>query len=113
MLNESVSFDNPNININADFRLIQNGQTVRAVGHITLNTTDNSVTVSVTVSVDGHPVASISGDPTDPATHWVDAGGQPLTAADLAALDALFDAFEHFGDTVSNLFAPVGTFAGL
>ncbi len=35
------------------------------------------------------------------------------TAADLTALGALFDAFEHFGDTVSNLFAPVGTFAGL
>ena len=113
MLNESVSFDDPNININADFRLIQNGETIRAVGHVTLNTTDNSVTVSVTVSVDGHPVATISGDPTDPATHWVDAGGEPLTAADLAALDDLFDAFEHFGDTVSNLFAPVSVFAGL
>jgi hypothetical protein len=113
MLNESVSFEDPNININADFRLIQNGQTTRAVGHITLNTLSNAVTVTVTVYVDGHPVASISGDPTNPATQWVDAGGQPLTAADLAALGDLFDAFEHFGDTVSNLFAPAGTFAGL
>jgi len=56
MLNESVSFNDPNININADFRLIQNGQTTRAVGHITLNTLTNAVTVSVTVYVDGHPV---------------------------------------------------------
>ncbi len=113
MLNESVAFNDPNITINADFRLIQNGETVRVVGHITINTLNNVVTVSVTVYVDGHPVASISGDPTDPATRWVDAGGEPLTVADLAALDDLFDAFEHFGDTVSNLFAPVGTFAGL
>ena len=114
MLNESVSFNDPNININADFRLIQNGQTTRAVGHITLNTLTNAVTVSVTVYVDGHPVASLSGDPTSvPPPQWVDAGGQPLTAADLIALEKLFDAFENFGNTVSNLFAPVGTFAGL
>jgi hypothetical protein len=111
MLNESVSFEDPNIVINADFRLIQNGQTIRAVGHITLNTTTNAVSVSVTVYVDGHPVASLSGDPATAV--WVDAGGEPLTAADLAALGDLFEAFEHFGDTVSNLFAPVGTFAGL
>jgi len=111
MLNESVSFNDPNIIINADFRLIQNGQTIRTVGRIILGS--STVDVTVTVSVDGHPVASISGDPTNPATQWVDAGGQPLTAADLAALEDLFDAFENFGNTVSNLFAPVGTFAGL
>jgi hypothetical protein len=113
MLNESVAFNDPNIIINADFKLIQNGQTTRAVGHITLNTTNNSVTVSVTVYVDGHPVASLNGDPTNAATQWVDAGGQPLTAADLDALGKLFAAFENFGNTVSNLFAPAGTFAGL
>lgn len=112
-LNESVSFNDPNIVINADFRLTQNGETIRTVGRITLNTTDNSVTVTVTVSVDGHPVASISGDPTTPGTQWVDAGGQPLTADDLAALDHLFDALEHFQEAVTGLFAPVGTFAGL
>jgi hypothetical protein len=112
MLNESVSLNDPNIIINADFRLIQNGSTTRAVGNITLNTKDSSVTVSVGVYVDGHPVASVSGDPTKPL-QWVDAGGQPLTAADLQALAKLFDAFENFGNTVSNLFAPVGTFAGL
>ena len=114
MLNESVSFEDPNININADFRLIQNGETIRAVGHITLNPTTNAATVTVTVYLDGHPVASISGDPTSqPPPQWVDAGGQPLTLADLAALEKLFDAFENFGNTVSNLFLPVGTFAGL
>ena len=113
MLNESVSYSDPNIIIDADFRLIQNGQTIRTVGHVTLNTLSKSVTVSVTVDVDGHPVASISGDPTDPATHWVDAGGAPLTAADLTALKDLFDAFEKFQTAVDGLFAPVSTFAGL
>jgi len=111
MLNESVVFNDPNIVINADFRLIQNGETVRAVGHITINDLTQAATVSVTVYVDGHPVASISGDPA--TADWVDAGGEPLTAADLQALENLFDAFENFGNTVSNLFAPVGTFAGL
>ena len=113
MLNESVSYSDPNIIIDADFRLIQNGQTIRVVGHVALNTLNKSVTVSVTVDVDGHPVASISGDPTDPATHWVDAGGAPLTAADLTALKDLFDAFQKFQTAVDGLFAPVSTFAGL
>lgn len=111
MLNESVAFDDPNIIINADFRLIQNGETIRAVGHITINNLTQTVTVSVTVYLDGHPVASFSGDPA--TADWVDAGGEPLSAADLVALDRLFDAFENFGNTVANLFAPVGTFAGL
>ena len=113
MLNESLAFNDPDIIINADFRLIQNGETIRAVGHITVNNLSGALTVSVTVYVDGHPVASISGDPTNPATQWVDAGGEPLTVADLAALADLFDAFENFGDTVTNLFAPAGTFTGL
>ena len=111
MLNESVAFDDPNIVVNADFRLIQNGQTVRAVGHITINDLTQAVTISLTVYVDGHPVAAFNGDPA--TADWVDAGGEPLTAADLAALEDLFDAFENFGNTVSNLFAPVGTFSGL
>ncbi len=112
MLNESVSFNGSSIIVNADFRLMQNGETIRVVGHMTQNLQDNSITVSVTVYVDGHPVASFSGDPTNPATPWVDAGGEPLTTTDLAALDDLFDAFEHFGNTVTSLFAPVGTFTG-
>jgi hypothetical protein len=111
MLNESVSFDDPNININADFRLIQNGETVRAVGHITINNLTQAVTVGVTVYLDGHPVATFNGDPA--TADWVDAGGEPLSAADLMALDRLFDAFENFGNTVSNLFAPIGTFSGM
>ena len=113
MLNESVTFSDPNIIINADFRLIQNGETIRTVGRVTINTLDGSIDANVTVYVDGHPVASISGDPTSPGTQWVDAGGQPLTIADLEALDHLFDALENFQEAVTGLFAPIGTFAGL
>jgi hypothetical protein len=112
MLNESVSFSDPNININADFRLIQNGETIRAVGRIVINSLSQDVDVHVTVYVDGHPVASINGDPSDPATQWVDAGGEPLTIEDLAALDDLFDAIEHFDAAVASLFGPIGAFTG-
>ncbi len=113
IMNESVAVNNPNIVINADFRLIQNGLTIQAVGRITINTSTGSALVDVTVNQDGHPVASISGDPTNPATQWKDAGGQALTAAELAALSHLFDAFEAFQKAVEGLFLPVTTFAGL
>jgi hypothetical protein len=110
-LNESVTFADPDLVINADFSIIQPGETIRTVGRITIDTFDSSITVSVTVYVNGHPVASINGDPANPATVWVDAGGQPLTAADLVALDGLFEAFEDFQEAVEGLFAPIGTLA--
>ena len=113
IMNEAVTVNDPNIVINADFRLIQNGVTVQAVGRVTINMSTGSAVVNVTVNQDGHPVASISGDPSDPATQWKDAGGQPLTVADLDALDHLFDAFATFQQAVEGLFLPVTTFAGL
>jgi hypothetical protein len=112
MLNESVTSNESNIIVNADFRIIQSGETIRTVGRITV-TSSLELDVNIAVYVDGHPVASISGDPTDPLTQWVDAGGEPLTVADLAALDALFDALERFDAAVAGLFAPIGVFAGL
>lgn len=114
IVQESVGFNNPSLVIDANFQLVQAGQeTIEVVGHITINTTTNAVAVTVTVYQGGHPVASINGDPKDPATQWKDAGGNPLTAADLAALDHLFDAFERFQAAVEELFNPVTTFAGL
>jgi hypothetical protein len=113
MLNESVTFAEPNIIVNADFRVIQNGQTIRTVARLTFDALGQSVDVTVTVYVDGHPVASIHGDPTLPGTQWVDAGGQPLTAADLEALDHLFDALEAFQAAVGSFFLPVSTFVSL
>jgi hypothetical protein len=112
MLIESVTFSDPDIVITADFRIVQPGETIRTVGRFT---TSNllDVTVNVTVYVNGHPVASISGDPTDPATQWRDAGGEPLTLEDLAALDHLFDALERFQEAVAGLFSPFNTLVTL
>jgi hypothetical protein len=112
MLNESLSFNTSDLVINTDFRLIQNGHTIRTVGRITVNNLD-AVNVVITVYFDGGPVASLSGDPTLAETQWVDAGGEPLSPADLAALDDLFDALSQFDAAVSSLFSPIGTFAGL
>ena len=113
ILNESLGFTQSQLIINTEFRLIQNTHTIRTVGRITVDDTTQVVTVNVTVYFDGGPVASLSGDISSPATQWVDAGGQPLTDQDLAALDDLFAATEHFDAAVSSLFSPIGTFAGL
>jgi hypothetical protein len=113
MLNESLTFTETDLIVNADFRVIQNSQTIRTVGRITINTTSQDVEIDITVYVDGHPVASIEGDPTLPGTQWVDAGGEPLTTADLTALDHLFGALERFDEAVAGLFTPIGTFGNL
>lgn len=113
-LNESVRFNDPNITIDADFTIDSAAEPpIRVVGRITINSVSLAVNVSIGVFVDGHPVASINGDPDNPATQWVDAGGEPLTIADLAALDDLFDALEKMHEAVAGLFAPIGTFAQL
>jgi len=111
-LNESLTLEGENLIISVDFRIIRPGETIRTAARFT---TSNllDVTVNVTVYVNGHPVASISGDPTDPATQWRDAGGEPLTLADLAALDHLFDALESFEHAVSGLFSPFNTLVTL
>lgn len=113
MLNESISVDQTSVIINADFRVIQDNSTIRTVGRITINQTTQDLNVNIRVYIDGHPVASISGDPTLPGTQWVDAGGEPLSLADLAALDDLFDALENFDTAIGDLFTPIATFAGL
>jgi len=111
-LNESVTFDDPNLVISADFRIIQPGETIRTVARFTISNLLD-VTVNVTVYVNGHPVASVNGDPADPATQWRDAGGEPLTVEDLAALDHLFDALERFQEAVAGLFSPFNTLVTL
>ncbi len=112
MMNETASFNNPNIVVDADFKLIQNGETIRTVGHVTVNTVTAVTNINVAVSLNGHPVASINGDPSQPGTEWVDAGGEPLTIQDLAALDHLFDAWQSFQEAVTGLLAPISTFGG-
>lgn len=113
MLNESVTFDEPNIVVNADFRIIQNAETIRTFAHLVFDTLGQSVNVDVTVYVDGHPVASVHGDPSLPGVLWVDAGGEPLTLEDLDALDRLFDGLEAFQEAVGAFFLPVSTLANL
>jgi hypothetical protein len=108
-----VTFDEPNIIVNADFRIIQNGETIRTLARLTFDILGESLDVNVGVYVDGHPVATIHGDPTLPGTLWVDAGGEPLTIEDLAALDDLFDALEAFQEAVGAFFLPISTFANL
>jgi hypothetical protein len=110
---EGLTFNDPNLVITTDFSMTQPGETIRTVGRITLNLNTEAITVSVHVYVNGHPVASIDGDPTDAGVAWVDAGGQPLTAADLEALDHLFDVMEQFQMAVENLFLPAGTLVAL
>jgi hypothetical protein len=106
---ESLAFDDPNIVIDLDFRIVQPGETIRLVGRITIADLEQA-TATFTVYRNGGPVASISGNLSDPATQWVDAGGEPLTLADRVALDALFDAMDAFVLVVTGFFAPIGTF---
>jgi sulfur carrier protein ThiS len=108
---ESLGFDDPNIVVDVDFRIAQPGETIRMAGRITITDLEQ-VTGTFTVYRNGGPVASISGDLSDPATQWVDAGGEPLTLADRAALDALFDAMDAFVLVVTGFFAPITTFGG-
>jgi hypothetical protein len=108
-----VRFSDPNIIVDADFT-IESTETIRVVGRVTVSTVSGEATVSIGVFVDGHPVASLNGNPDDiPAPEWVDAGGEPLTVADLDALDDLFDALENMHEAVTGLFAPIGFFAEL
>ncbi|HXM37927.1 MAG TPA: hypothetical protein VN908_04610 [Gemmatimonadales bacterium] len=111
-LNESVTASDPSIVVSADFRLIRPGeQTISISGRVTLTynstTLKYDVTVDVTVRVGSGTVATLKGDPA--TAQWVDAGGQPLTAADLEALAHLLGAFEHFQDAVESMFHPVET----
>jgi hypothetical protein len=108
-LSESVTFDSETIVIAATFRVVQPGETISFSARITLYGLD-SATVHATVSANGHPVASIDGN-ADTA-QWVDAGGEPLTADDLAALEGLDDAAARFQEAVNSLFLPIGTFFG-
>lgn len=109
---ESLTFDEPNLVITVDFRIVQAGETIRLAGRIVIDPEAELATANITVYRNGGPVASISGDLSDPATQWVDRGGEPLTPADLAALDGLFDAMEAFEFAIGSLFAPMGIFAG-
>lgn len=109
---ETVTFDDPNVVVDIDFRITQQGETIRLAGRITIDTETSTVSGTLTVYQNGGPVASISGEVSSPSTVWVDAGGEPLTAEDLEALDGLFAAMEAFGALIAQFFEPFAIFSG-
>lgn len=106
----SVSINGTSIVITGDFRFIRPGETVQLYAKLTIGETAN--TISVTVRVNGRTVATLNGAVNDPGTVWVDAGGEPLTADDLEALDGLQNAAARFQEAVNSVFFPVETFFG-
>ena len=109
-MSESVTFSGNSLIITADFRFTRPGETVQFVARVTINLDTQAVTINAAVRVNGQTVATISGDPA--TAQWVDAGGDPLTADDLDALEGLADVAEQFQEIVNSLFLPIGTFFG-
>ena len=95
--------------ITADFRFVRPGETVQFYARITF---DSTIAFSAAVRVNGRTVATLNGEFGDPGTIWVDAGGEPLTAEDVAALEALDDEATAFQNAMNSLFLPIETFFG-
>ena len=66
--------------------------------------TSNPTLITIDVRVNGGRVATLSGDPVSAV--WVDAGGDPLGADDLDALDHLYTAFSLFEQVVIMFMEP-------
>jgi hypothetical protein len=108
-LNESVTVNGQALVITGDFRFIRPGETVQFYARLTI---DSTITISAAVRVNGRTVATLNGEFGDPETVWVDAGGEPLTAEDVAALEALEASAAGFQEAVNSLFLPIETFFG-
>jgi hypothetical protein len=107
-VSESVSTSGQSLIITGDFRFTRPGETVQFFARLTI---DSTITISATVRVNGRTVATLNGD-ADTAPVWVDAGGDPLTAEDVAALEALENSAAGFQEALDSLFLPVTTFFG-
>jgi len=94
--------------ITGDFRFVRPGETVQFYARIAF---DSTVTVDAAVRANGRTVATLHAVAADPG-EWVDAGGDPLTADDIAALEALESSAGGFEAAVLSLFTPVDTFFG-
>src|SRR6185503_522085 len=90
--------------ITGDFHFVRPGETVQFYAKLTI---DSTLTISATVRVNGRTVATLNGVVGDPGTVWVDAGGEPLTADDVAALEDLENSADGFQQAVNSLFLPV------
>jgi hypothetical protein len=108
-INESLTFTQDAFVITVTFRIITPGETIAFRGRISIVGLD-SATVNASVWVNGHPVASISGE--SGTAEWVDAGGEPLTAEDTTALEGLDAAAGRFQEAVDAMFLPITTFFG-
>ncbi|HKC40581.1 MAG TPA: hypothetical protein VKC15_13640 [Gemmatimonadales bacterium] len=108
-VSESATVSGQSLVITGDFRFVRPGETVQFYARLTI---DSTITISATVRVNGRTVATFNGEPGDPGTLWKDAGGDPLTADDIAALEALESSAGGFQQALNSLFLPVDTFFG-
>ena len=108
-VSESASVSGQSLVITGDFRFIRPGETVQFYARITF---DSTIVIDATVRVNGRTVATLHGELGDPETVWVDAGGEPLTADDIAALEALDESATAFQNAMNSLFLPIETFFG-
>ena len=104
-VSESATVSGQTLIITGDFRFVRPGETVQFVARISI---DSTIRISATVRVNGRTVATLNGE----AGEWVDAGGDPLTADDIAALEALESSAAGFQQALNSLFLPVETFFG-
>lgn len=107
-MSESVTLNGETLVITGDFRFIRAGETVQFYARIAF---DSTITIDATVRVNGRTVATLHAEGSDPGV-WVDAGGEPLTAEDVAALEALETSAAGFQDAVNSIFLPIETFFG-
>ena len=107
-VNESVTVSGQALVITGDFRFTRPGETVQFYARITF---DSAIVIDAAVRVNGRTVATLHAEGTDPGV-WVDAGGEPLTAEDVAALEALDESATGFQEAIHSLLLPIETFFG-
>ena len=107
-VNEVVTVSGQTLVITGDFRFIRPGETVQFYARITF---DSTIVIDAAVRVNGRTVATLHAEGANPGV-WVDAGGEPLTAEDVAALEALDESASGFQSAINSLFLPIETFFG-
>lgn len=121
--NASYDLNNPSVSVDVDLRLTAGpggiavsvdlrfarpGEVVRLLAAMTLNTVNNELVVSgtVVVTVNGGVYARATAAPGQ-EPQWVRHDGTPLDAAELAALQRLFNAVRRFFNFTTDVLDPV------
>jgi len=99
--------DQNTLRLAINFRLQFGSEVVTVTGTQTLDLTTLSESATLTVLVDGGIYATIT--ETDGSIDFAGGGGQELTADDLTALGAIFDAIATTFQQFDALFAPAGS----